>query len=116
MEICPRRKLRANLIASISDGMYASLFGDYNSYLFMNVGDVLCLRAFNSFVVNGKIYEIHDNIWDTAVYYISRQCIAGCKKVIFMCFLKNTFLKVFYFQSLLIKIYCLKKEVQDSGY
>lgn len=61
-------------------------------------------------------HEIHDNFGDTAVYCISRQCIAGCKKVIFMYFLKNTFLKVFYFQSLLIKIYCLKKEVQDSGY
>lgn len=86
MEICPRRKLRGNLIASISvtDGMYATLFGDYNSCLFMNVGDVLCLRAFNSWVVSGKTYEIHDNFGDTVVHYVSRQCIAGCKKVIFM--------------------------------
>lgn len=59
MEICPRRKLRGNLIASISvtDGMYAALFRDYNSYLFMNVGDVLCLRAFNNWVVNGKTWN-----------------------------------------------------------
>lgn len=85
MEICPRKKLRGNLIASISvtDGMYATLFGDCNIYLFMNV-DVLCLRAFNSWVVNGKMYEIHDNFGDTTVVYISRHCIAGCKKVIFM--------------------------------